>query len=233
MLGFLGRLGLSVRSASRNASRSASRSAFSVRPKVALSLVAVFVLTRGVAAQEGPSQQQIAAGNELLQAGKVAYSEGRYADALNDFEQAYQRLQRPSVLYRIGDAADKLGEHERAVSALREYLDSAADTPDRAFIESRIEANLAAQREPVPAKAISPEAAAAGSAAAPDAATAPDGATRGGHGNAGPWWLWVGAGTVAVAGIVVAAILVGSGSPSERPPVEGNVAGVVQTLGAP
>jgi tetratricopeptide (TPR) repeat protein len=182
-------------------------------------------------AQDAPSRQQIAAGNELLQAGKAAYSGGHFAEALYDFEQAYRRLERTSILYRIGDTADKLGNHDRAVSALRQYLEAEPQAGDREFIESRIAANLEALSVAAPG-ALSPEAAAASSGAG-KAAAAPQDATRSGHNRAGPWWAWAGAGTLVVVGIVVVAALVGAGSPHEQAPVKGNIGGVVQTLGAP
>ena len=186
------------------------------------------------AAQDAPSQQQIAAGNELLQAGKQAYSAGHFAEALYDFEQAYQRLERPSILYRIGDAADKLGDHERAVTALRQYLETQLNSPDRTFIESRIQANLDAIYSPAPGPAaISPEAAANSSRVATASEQLSEAAPRRHASAAGPWWLWAGAGTLTLVGVVVAAIIVGAASAHEQPPVKGNVGGVVQTLGAP
>jgi tetratricopeptide (TPR) repeat protein len=195
------------------------------------------VLPVQASAQYAPSQQQLEAGNELFQAGKVAYGERRFADALYDFEQAYQRLQRPAILYRIGDTADKLGEHERAVSALRLYLDAQPQAQDREFIESRIRANLEALQLPrvgATADALSPEAAARSSTnvPAPTGSTPPP-APSNGKDVLRAWWLWAGAGTVAVAGIVVAAVLIGSSSTHAQPPVQGNVGGVVQTLGKP
>jgi tetratricopeptide (TPR) repeat protein len=205
--------------------------------RLGLSLL-IAALTLPVSAQDGPSQQQLVAGNELLQAGKAAYSAGRLAEALNDFEQAYQRLQRSAILYRIGDTADKLGDHERAVSALQQYLEAQPGSPDREFIESRIRANLEALQIPrVGNAALSPQAAANTSTNASTAPTTSDvtsnAGAKGGRDAAGAWWLWAGAGTLAVAGIIVAAVLVGSSSTRDQSPVRGNVGGVVQTLGAP
>jgi tetratricopeptide (TPR) repeat protein len=191
-------------------------------------------------AQHAPSKQQLEAGNELLQSGKLAYREQRFADALYDFEQAYQRLQRPAILYLIGDTADKLGDHERAVSALRQYLDVQPQAQDREFIETRIRANLEALQLPrvgPQADALSPQAAARSStnATAPTETPQPAGGQDASRGQdlSRAWWLWAGAGTLAVAGIVVAALLIGSSSTRAQPPVQGNVGGVVQTLGAP
>lgn len=47
------------------------------------------------------------------------------------------------------------------------------------------------------------------------------------------WWLWAGVGIVAVAGIVVAAVMLGSSATRTPDPVRGNVGGTVQTLGGP
>jgi tetratricopeptide (TPR) repeat protein len=197
--------------------------------------VLLVALALPVSAQDGPSKQQIAAGTELLEAGKAAYSAGHFAEALYDFEQAYQRVPRPSIMYRIGDTADKLGEHERAVEALQQYLDLQPNAVDRAFIEGRIQANLTALQIPrVGGAALSPQAAAQTSTNASSAsAAAPSAATESRASAAGPWWLWLGVGTLAVASIVVVAVLVGPSSTRDQAPVRGNVGGVVQTLGAP
>jgi tetratricopeptide (TPR) repeat protein len=175
-----------------------------------------------VNAQDAPSAQQVAAGNELLEAGNQAFSAGRYAEALESFEQAHQRLQKPAILKRIGQSADKLGDHEKAASAYEWYLGAEPKAPDRAQIESRIKANREAQQG-----ALSPEAAAragAGDLEAPEQATTQD------PDRNQAWWLWAGAGVLAVASIVVIAVVVGSSSTHDQAPARSNVGGVVLTL---
>jgi tetratricopeptide (TPR) repeat protein len=185
-------------------------------------------------AQEGQSPEQLAAGNELLEAGKAAYTEGHLSEALSDFEQAFARTRRPSILYRIADTADKLGEHERAIDAFEDYLAAFPNSKDREFITQRIAANRAALATPAAQAALSPEAAAQAAPPSAEAASplapAPAAASK-------PllkqWWLWAGAGVIVVAGVVVTALLVGSSSTHKSGPINGNVGGVVETLRTP
>jgi hypothetical protein len=214
-------------------------------------------------AQEREQTKHAAASGDLVEVGKAAYADARYADALRAFEEAYQKVKRPRTLYRIGDTADKLGMHARAVAALEEYLRVVPAATDRIFIESRIAANrqqAAADLEAKPAAAsvaTKPQPSAAepnlstGASAqplarapqktmptpAPAAAVAGDESTKSkptDDGGLKPWWIIAGAGTLVVAGIMVIALTVGaSGAHSTPQPVKGNIGGSVQTLGGP
>jgi tetratricopeptide (TPR) repeat protein len=193
-------------------------------------------------AQAAPVAQP---GAELLETGKAAYSDGRYKEALRAFQQSYELSHKPKTLYRVGDTADKLGLHARAVAALSQYLELVPTAPDRPFIQSRIDANRRATAAPAADAALSPVAAARAEPPPPSAAepaasppevapaldvTASPAATSKDLTRA--WWLWAGAGTLVVAGIVVLALTVGSSSSHSTPdPVKGNVGGAVQTLG--
>jgi tetratricopeptide (TPR) repeat protein len=79
-----------------------------------------------------------------LSSGELAYSQGRFGDALDAFEASYRKQPTPPTLRRIADAADKLGSHARALQALQAYLKYMPNTPDREYIASRIAANRAA-----------------------------------------------------------------------------------------
>jgi hypothetical protein len=74
-------------------------------------------------------------------AGEAAYAGGDFAGALQAFERAYEQHKAPRTLFRIGDAADKLGMHARAASAFQQYLTLVPTAKDRAFIASRFRAN--------------------------------------------------------------------------------------------
>jgi len=188
--------------------------------------------------------------NDPLETGKAAFDAGRLEEALDAFETAYKRNKKPRTLFRVGDAADKLGIHARAISAFQEYLRLAPGSKDRPFVESRIRANEAAAAQPTsvsgapsqPLAASSPvrdvgpatapsqvaRAAEADTTVAPGAAPQADDTES----SAGPVWIWAGAGVLAVTAIVVAGVLVGSSSASSTPaPVRGNVGGTIQTLG--
>lgn len=178
-----------------------------------------------------------------LDAGELAYAQGRYGDALDCFEASYRMRPEAMTLRRIGDAADKLGSHARAIEALKSYLARVPDARDRAFVESRIAANQAeldAVRQQTFVAASSAKArtdstdpkgkGAEPTMAAPAAALTQTKAEAAGN-RAGPLWLWAAGGAVVVAGIVVAAVVIGSGaSPSTSEPVRGNIGSAIQTL---
>jgi hypothetical protein len=194
--------------------------------------------SRAVAQGSTPGEQQLAAGNELLEAGKQAYAAGRFAEALNDFEQAYQRTQRASILYRIGDTADKLGDHERAITGFQQYLEAVPKAKEADFVRGRIAANqeaLRAAEAPPGNPALSPAAAAQSTQA--EVVALPKAAVGGAPSDSKDlihtWWFWAGAGTLVAATIVVVAVLVSSPSAQPIAPVKGNVGGVVRTLEGP
>jgi tetratricopeptide (TPR) repeat protein len=84
----------------------------------------------------------------LFEAGESAFADGRYEDALERFEAAYEMSPRPMLLFNIGNTADRLRREERAVEAYRGYLDALPEAPNRAEVEARIrilEQSLAAR----------------------------------------------------------------------------------------
>lgn len=141
----------------------------------------------------------------LFDAGHTAFEDGRFADALTDFERAYELSHRPELLYNIGQCHDHLRHDAEAVSALEGYLAAVPDAPARHMIEGRLailrEAvahDVAAQppieNEPTPVTT----APASSDATTPAPQTSASGPTAG--------WVLVGVG----AGVaVIGAVLVG------------------------
>jgi tetratricopeptide (TPR) repeat protein len=75
----------------------------------------------------------------LFQAGRVAFSDGRYDDALSYFEKAYELSGRPELLYNVGTAADRLRRTEQAVAAFEQFLaEVPEDAANRKEVESRV-----------------------------------------------------------------------------------------------
>lgn len=185
---------------------------------------------------------------EWLSVGELAFAQGRFGDALDAFEAAYRKLRQPQTLRRIGDAADKLGSHARAAEAWQAYLKYVPDAPDREFIEGRIEANQAALG-PMHPRSVNIELApmtvasdqqpghnpsqAAGTLSVTHAGESSEPRSERTSSRAGPIWLWVAGGAAAIAGIVIAAVLINAGdSPGASDPVQGNVGSAIQTLGS-
>lgn len=74
----------------------------------------------------------------LFEAGRTAYVEEKYQDALNYFEQAHELSHRPQLLFNIGQASDRLGQRQRAAQSFRAYLTAMPDAGNREEIETRI-----------------------------------------------------------------------------------------------
>jgi tetratricopeptide (TPR) repeat protein len=70
--------------------------------------------------------------------GRDAFSQGDFAVAAREFDQAYQLSRRPQLLYNIGSAYERLHNWNEANIALHRYLELVPDAPDRAEVEARL-----------------------------------------------------------------------------------------------
>ncbi len=67
------------------------------------------------------------------------YDEGRYRDAIDDFQVAYRKKPHPSVLYNIGQAYERLLDYGSSVTAFTRYLAEAEPSdPRRKIVENRL-----------------------------------------------------------------------------------------------
>ena len=99
--------------------------------------------------------------------GDAYYKLDKYANALQEYEQAYLAKQDPSFLYNIAQCHRLMGQKAEAVKFYRRYLKDAPTAPNRAVAEKHIkdlEASGGADA-PAPAPAVSP--------VSPPAATSP------------------------------------------------------------
>lgn len=95
-------------------------------------------LAPSVYAQEPASPSDDVA-RSLFDAGAIAYSEGRYGDALELFERSHALSQRPELLYNIALAHDRLRHDREALEAFRAYLEGTSDgAPHRDEVVSRV-----------------------------------------------------------------------------------------------
>lgn len=78
-------------------------------------------------------------------AGQSYYDQASYGDALREFNEAYRISKRPALLYNIARCDEALEQYDDAVKMLRQYLEEAPQTEDRAAVETRI-ANLQGRR---------------------------------------------------------------------------------------
>ncbi len=163
----------------------------------------------GWAGGAGAAAAQDTAGTDaeahaLFIAGQVAYDEGRYDSALEDFRRAYDLSHRPELLFNVGAAAEHVRHDEEALAAYRQYLAERPEAANRSVVEARVAVLERAIAEHQPATPIDPTA-----SEAPDAtadATPPPAATSGGSDPAP--FVVVGVGGAV---LVVGAVLLGLG----------------------
>ncbi|MGE0784386.1 MAG: tol-pal system YbgF family protein [Sandaracinaceae bacterium] len=94
------------------------------------------------AAQSGDPGVEVTIEDEearsLFDAGRIALSQGRFDEALDRFERAYELSPRVEMLYNVGLAADRAGHIVRAIEAFEAYLARTPDPDQRAQIEARV-----------------------------------------------------------------------------------------------
>ncbi|MBX7197487.1 MAG: tetratricopeptide repeat protein [Sandaracinaceae bacterium] len=111
---------------------------------------------------EGPSSSTSSAGRSsadttdsadqearsVFEAGRTAFSHGRYEQALQFFRQAHELSGRPQLLYNIAQALDRLDRDEEALEAYRRFAAEDPESDLRAQVDARIaiiEAHLEAE----------------------------------------------------------------------------------------
>jgi MFS family permease len=73
------------------------------------------------------------------EAAQKLYDEGKYEEAIAEFEIAYQKKPHPNVLYNIGQAQERLLDYDASVRAFEHYLaEASADDPRRKIVENRL-----------------------------------------------------------------------------------------------
>lgn len=115
-------------------------------------------------AEPQPGDQELARAHFIT--GRSYYDQGRWADALKEFQEAYRLSQRPGFLYNVGVCYEQLHQPAQAIDAFERYLGASPKAPDRAEVQTRIDrlraAEAAAPRpKPAPAVAVAPAAVAA------------------------------------------------------------------------
>jgi tetratricopeptide (TPR) repeat protein len=111
----------------------------------------VGLLVAGVAAAEPLESDRDSLARAHFITGQSYYAQGRYQNALTEFEEAYRLSERAAFVYNIGICHEKLGEADAAVAAYRRYLDSHPSDEDRRATEARIANLTAVPPEPPPA----------------------------------------------------------------------------------
>jgi tetratricopeptide (TPR) repeat protein len=84
------------------------------------------------------SDERTRAARALFDAGTIAFRQGRYEDALGNFEQAYRLTHDPVLLFNVATSLDRLRRDAEAVKQFRAYLEAMPDAPNRSAVEGRI-----------------------------------------------------------------------------------------------
>lgn len=196
-----------------------------IRPCVAVLLGAWLgcVASAGVAsAQAEPRDEKDAKAKQLFNAGKLAYEEGHFESALENFRAAYELSGRTALLYNLGKAAERARRDDEALEAYEKYMAGEPDPSTTEYVEQRIAFLREQQAKATPLAVPPPEQTNAG----PVAATQPGPADRGEETLVDKWWFW-GIVGVGVAAITVTIAVAASG---EDDPKKGDVGGVITTL---
>ena len=78
-------------------------------------------------------------GRALFEAGRHAFDDGRFDEALELFERAHRQSGRSSLFYNIGLAADRAGHEQRALTAYEQFVRDVPDSPRARMVRGRIE----------------------------------------------------------------------------------------------
>lgn len=107
-----------------------------------LARVGAIALTLGIvttaSAQEAQSDAHDEEARALYQAGRVAFDDGRFEDALGYFERAHELSGRAELLFNIASAADRLRRNAVALENFEAYLEAVPDADNRRSVEARI-----------------------------------------------------------------------------------------------
>lgn len=93
------------------------------RVDAAAAFVAVLSVTALTSAQEPSSTGgKEAEAKAMFEAGRAAFDDGRYGDALDRWEIAFRLSGRPAIRYNLGLAHERLGQVDEAIAAFENYL---------------------------------------------------------------------------------------------------------------
>jgi hypothetical protein len=128
---------------------------------VAATLVTWAALCCVASAQPSADESRDREARSLFEAGRTAFEQGRYENAFDYFQRAYELSPRPAFLYNIGSAADRLRRDEEALEAFEEYLRRAPEAANRAAVQARVtvlQRAIAARQpaEPPPEQPVEP-----------------------------------------------------------------------------
>lgn len=100
--------------------------------------ILTLALAAGVSRQGLAQPRAKATAEGHYQKGMKAYTLGKFADAIEEFEKAYELRQEPIFLYNIAQSHRQNNSPQRAIFFYRRYLEAEPEAKNRADIEKRI-----------------------------------------------------------------------------------------------
>jgi tetratricopeptide (TPR) repeat protein len=158
---------------------------------VALLLV---LLTAVVARAESPAEREA---RMHYTAGQKSFDQAAYAQALEEFQKAYDLSRYPAILYKIALCRDQLGQAAEAIDAYQKYLEADPQSQRKAGIEARITQLQALSKPappppPEPKPEVKPQPELVQTAPPPEPKKTP---------VYKKWWLWTIVGVVVAGGV--------------------------------
>jgi tetratricopeptide (TPR) repeat protein len=134
------------------------------------------------------------AARSLFTAGTIAFKEGRYEDALANFEQAYRLSRHAELLFNVGLVNERLFRFQQSIEAYEEYLSALPNPANRAAVEERIRlmrTKIAPPQNAEPLDEISAKASEPDQEAQEKQAPGDEKRAQGLH-VLSPWYVWSG-----------------------------------------
>jgi tetratricopeptide (TPR) repeat protein len=103
-----------------------------------IELALLFAVTLLVTAAPAWAQNATDQARVEFKRGAEAYQEARYEDAIEAFTRAYELDAKPTLLYNIAQAHERLGDVPSALRAYRDFLRADSPEQDRKLVETRI-----------------------------------------------------------------------------------------------
>ncbi|MEZ4398882.1 MAG: hypothetical protein R3B06_02625 [Kofleriaceae bacterium] len=109
-----------------------------MRAAVALAVLVLLTLAVGVRPAAAEDAATRAAKRHFAKGDKL-FALGKFDQALDEFEAAYEAKPAPKLLFNIGQAHRNLGHAREAIFAYRKYLRELPDAPNREAVEKLID----------------------------------------------------------------------------------------------
>ena len=167
----------------------------------------------GVALDVTPAAAQSSADEEArvhFEAGRVAFSRGRYESALGSFQEAYELSQRPALLYNIGTTLDRLRRDQEAIEAFEQFLTLSPDSDLAPEVQERVRILRENARPDLSPEGVASASGEADGDAPPMNPSERQPVTR-------KWWFWTIIGAVVVGAAVGIGVGVAGGGGTQGP----------------